>query len=414
MGLTTQTNNFEIYNSFWIDQQKTFKNEEIFNKIWDLLKIDCRQGISKYKECVKSVIANLNVAESRKHYIRYSNKAIHYSQMRKEKKADWYTARILTYVIDCFEKAGFIEIIAGYCNSFTGVTKSPMFRPLDTFKELVGVLEYELKPLRDYVRLKNSDGLIVDFTECKESKKAYRIARKWFNLLNEQPITNDDIIPEDVQYLFKGNTLIPTEPKIIYSDNFKKEGRFYSTVCNLPNKNERKVRESLKINGNKTIELDFKSMHPNILLHMEGKQSSSTVYTIPDNHKDLVKIIVLTAINCKDINVLCKAVRKKVSDDGMRFDYKLTDDVILDLFEKWCKEYPMLVEYMNKNMGLKLMFIDGQICLDVLDYFNKKNILCLSIHDSFRIEEKYMKELEEVMKRVYRKHTGCYPIIEVK
>ncbi len=65
-----------------------------------------------------------------------------------------------------------------------------------------------------------------------------------------------------------------------------------------------------------------------------------------------------------------------------------------------------LFHFCNGNdTGLRIMNLDSRIALDVIDHFAKQNIPILAIHDSFIVQDKYEKELRQVMEKTYEKHT---------
>ncbi len=82
--------------------------------------------------------------------------------------------------------------------------------------------------------------------------------------------------------------------------------------------------------------------------------------------------------------------------------------------DKFMKEHNPISKYLCKSnsIGLKLMFKDAAIAVDVINHFVKQGIPILSMHDSFIIEKSYKKELKNIMFKTYCKH--CKFSIDIK
>jgi hypothetical protein len=82
-----------------------------------------------------------------------------------------------------------------------------------------------------------------------------------------------------------------------------------------------------------------------------------------------------------------------------------TGEHIIEAFEK---AHPKIAHYFcsENHTGMRLMNLDAQISLDVVNHFIKQNIPILPVHDSFIVQQQHSDELKETMLRCYRKHAN--------
>ena len=107
-------------------------------------------------------------------------------------------------------------------------------------------------------------------------------------------------------------------------------------------------------------------------------------------------------------NWLCS---KKVTGEKQKIREKIFDLGVTKaspFMDKFLEVHKPISKYLcsEGNTGLKLMYKDAKIAVDVINHFVKQNIPILCMHDSFIIEEKYKDELMEVMLKTYQKHIG--------
>jgi len=70
-------------------------------------------------------------------------------------------------------------------------------------------------------------------------------------------------------------------------------------------------------------------------------------------------------------------------------------------------------KYFYTGIGINYQFKDSRIAENILKHFTKQKVVCLCIHDSFIVEQKYIDELVEVMKREHKKEMGFEGKLEV-
>ena len=188
------------------------------------------------------------------------------------------------------------------------------------------------------------------------------------------------------------------------ADNWTKGGRFYGGWwLQIP----RDMRKDIYINDQPTVEVDYKALHPNLLL-LEGEAEGS-VYDpydlgeliLPDiikttsQQRAAVKSLILMAINATSPKKAFQAFRRdQKKDDPLK---TLKDHQLQTLLDAFTDKFPELKEALNTGKALELMNKDSMIANMILDHFTQQDIPVLCIHDSFIIQHDKEEELEKVM-----------------
>jgi len=190
-------------------------------------------------------------------------------------------------------------------------------------------------------------------------------------------------------------------------------------------------RAEITINGEPIIELDFSGLHPHLLYAKEGIQFSGDPYSLVFNNprfRSFLKEALLSLLNATGIWVQNKKTKTKwfvkaenVAQAGinqrMGYDINLKQDLISngisnakDVIDTFKKAHKPIAHYFccDNEIGLKIMNLDAQIALDIVDHFAKQGIPILAVHDSFIVQHKHKDELELTMNDVYQKHTGGF------
>ena len=195
--------------------------------------------------------------------------------------------------------------------------------------------------------------------------------------------------------------------RVFNNGNFNEGGRFYGADYQLLNSEQRKA---ILINGNKTVEVDFQALHPRMLYHLKRIDYQDDPYTAVSNVKELrkpIKKMMQMMINAKTKPKAIGAFEKflKAEPEFGNILYPIGLDA-RELINIIAGKHKKLHEFFNTGIGIVLQKRDSQIAESVLKYFMKKDVVCLCVHDSFIVEDKYGDELIDVMKKEYKKEMG--------
>ncbi len=78
-----------------------------------------------------------------------------------------------------------------------------------------------------------------------------------------------------------------------------------------------------------------------------------------------------------------------------------------DVFNKILEKHPPEIQKMFfSGIGGELQNKDSRLAEAIIDTLTREGIPCLSVHDSFRIQERYADKLVEIMASVFRNQWG--------
>ncbi|MDN5872788.1 MAG: hypothetical protein L0H29_00195 [Sinobacteraceae bacterium] len=183
----------------------------------------------------------------------------------------------------------------------------------------------------------------------------------------------------------------------IFNRDFKRGGRFYAMGASWQNiKSE--ARQSLQINGEPVVELDYCTLHPGILYAEAQAQMPSDCYDLDGWPRKLVKVAMLTLINAKTKqtarmsiahNDLMGELAELGSQDAMRMADTLIDSIK--------RKHRPIADSFHSDAGARLMGIDAAMAEMVMNIMLSRGIVVLPVHDSFLVPASKADDLEAAM-----------------
>lgn len=205
--------------------------------------------------------------------------------------------------------------------------------------------------------------------------------------------------------------------RVFNDGKFNIGGRFYGGWWqNCP----KELRPLILINGERTVEKDYKALHPSLIYLKEtGALPDGDPYEIPDYEGCLIlrkfmKQATLSMMNAPTFEKGLGAARSELtksndfSDDDKKYIRSIGVKQLLDLHKT---AHPIFWKYMGKDMGKKLQYLDSKIAESVLTELTKKRICCLPVHDSFIVSRNHLKTLIQTMRHSFLKFYDAYPLI---
>lgn len=229
-----------------------------------------------------------------------------------------------------------------------------------------------------------------------------------------------------------GNFALNTSLVAIFTRKTTLGGRLYSRGISHYQGLSGENRRDITINGNQTVEVDYRGYHPNLLYAIGiKKQYKGDPYSVIDDRKEVrlfLKIILLCMINSenkyKAIGAADKWLNEEKQDEAKNMNHKKERAELAaigitssePLIKRYLIKHKPIAKYFcqKKDNGLTLMNKDSKIALDILKHFTQEGIPILCIHDSFIVEEKYEARLIKIMAKVYTAHTGFTCELSVK
>jgi len=162
-------------------------------------------------------------------------------------------------------------------------------------------------------------------------------------------------------------------------------GRFYSRSLNAaphPQGMPKDLRQTIRIDAQPTVELDFGGLHIRMLYALNSIQFDEDPYAKIDAPRGDAKLMLLMAINAKDRLSALRAFRLETK----RWEPELYDAIVA--------AHAPIGKCIGSDWGIRLQRLDSEIAERVLMHFTSRHKACIPIHDSFIVKEEDADELE--------------------
>ena len=293
------------------------------------------------------------------------------------------------------------------------------------------VSNYRVMPVNRCVILRDSNHAEIKVPNKKSvllKAKAYeKIIYSYLNLMADTLVT-------------LGGRELSTIGRRVFNRNIDLGGRFYADYQNIPSDD----RKRIKINLQKTIELDYKTLHYNLLYSMVDEKLKGDPYIVEGHNRTAIKVISLQLLNTEGEDGLSELARmvtlsgrpeqieavkeydhkrgiyERLTEKGLRVDapYKPknvkyhidcipegTDgkQLVKDLLDR---HSPIKHLIGSKDIGLRLQNMDSNIMKDIMRIATDEGIPMLTVHDSCICTYDTRHRVKEIMRQVYNDVTG--------
>ena len=201
--------------------------------------------------------------------------------------------------------------------------------------------------------------------------------------------------------------------RIFNNSSFEMGGRFTGGFWqNCP----RAYRDQILINDDITVEIDYGSLHPNLLYARDGldiwQELGDDPYRIgpisfeqePEKLRKIAKSLLLIMLNVDGRDTIPAAFRSgRKTGDPLK---KLVNEQVFEAVSVIEQRFHPIAAYFSSGIGLKLQNKDSKIASIAINHFTAKNEPILSVHDSFIVRQGWEDELELVMDAAFKTVTN--------
>jgi len=183
--------------------------------------------------------------------------------------------------------------------------------------------------------------------------------------------------------------------RIFNNGVFSQGGRFYGGWWQeIPHE----YRCRITINGEPTVEADYSGFHPRLLYARVGRDCPGDPYSVglDPRHREWVKLAFQTLINAPN-GRMRKPGGYNPADVG--FDYK-------ELRSRVAQHHEPIAQFFSSGAGIELQFVESCIAERVMLDLAREGIVCLPVHDSFLVQQRYQDKLIETMHSAYEMVVG--------
>jgi hypothetical protein len=213
-------------------------------------------------------------------------------------------------------------------------------------------------------------------------------------LLSQQVGLGDRIIREGDR-LDNGGRAQAQLHRVFHRGDFANGGRFYGGHWqNIPAEGG---RDTITINGEPTIEIDYRGLHIRLLYQEAGKPMPADPYDVDGWPREQAKLALLIAINARShmsaVRALADALRRDVPDPFT------TADRLLKAVKA---KHPDIAWALASDAGVRLMRKDSELAERImLETVRAIGIVPLAVHDSFIVPSSHGGRLIETMEGAF-------------
>lgn len=346
-------------------------------------------------------------------------------------------ARKVKDVVDFFEDQGYIEVLVG---SYDYRSEWKSYPTIVRFKEKL----YDLVDMQD-LRLYIPDERLVFPIVLKDREDKNHIGFDVDERVNkmEKELNDYNDSFKDVLIEFNGEPIPALEYKRSFSGNLYQGGRLFAHGGSVQLLPEHYRLKYLTLDKEPVVEVDYKSIHPNMMYEALAQQKNS-VYKLAvkgfdpyaadssfievdevaiakhkmkfginkyDPVRKLYKRSLLMAINCKDVTETRNAISQDIFKDKRRPDEDrdyigLGNPDLGKVLEALSEHNYLIEDHFYKDYGVKLQYVDSQIALRVIELLLQEGQTCLAYHDSFAVKSSVQPLLEAAMMQAWKDVMG--------
>jgi hypothetical protein len=176
---------------------------------------------------------------------------------------------------------------------------------------------------------------------------------------------------------------------------------------------EAPYRRNIRINNEPTVELDYSSLHPNILTVEAGLEPLKDVYTLgyqvdkkfdQEQQRQIMKGLVLNLLNATKLDAALDAFTYK-QPTGHPFK-RLKKAQFYAYVDAFKTKHPHLADKIGNDEGIRLMFIDSQIMNIIIEKATTQEVPILTVHDSVICREKDEPSVRKLMREATKQVIG--------
>jgi hypothetical protein len=328
-----------------------------------------------------------------------------------------FAVRPFLDVVIALEALGYIHATKGFQDPRTGISRTSRMIAL---KKLTALFDSHDITEADFYQMPNKESIILKAAKDEQGNKvlldykdtaATELMRENLKLINENigkhwvdlKITDQqfsDLHDKLVKHKDKSpiNSCNSSVKRVFNNGVFTEGGRFYGGWwLSIPSE----YRSRIRINGKKTVELDYSAMHFYMMYAEKGLAiPDDDPYTLDGIDRKKAKLALNTALNASSKGKALSAIKKNQWDD------KTIEDVTT-ILDKLLAKHKAISDFFYTGKGLDLQFKDSQVAeLVMLNMWNKHGVIVLPVHDSFIVSAASYGDLKVEMLSSFDAITG--------
>ncbi len=310
---------------------------------------------------------------------------------------------------DWLMKSGYVEMVKSGFN-LPGYSQTSWFvltekGALELETNEWAFADFKVDRRRETIRLKDADDRLCGYDDTPETM-AMRAHMDEINAKLDAteidtalPLTIYDKGPD-----YKGRKV--RTYRVFNQGNFDHGGRFYGGWWQVIKKH---ARPKITIDGQHTIEADFRGFNPAVLLAEAAQPIPDDPYSpivganAPEDLRDHAKATLAALLNS----------RTGGTEEPRDFDSARWGITAEDFRAKVLDAFPMVPAMLGTDKGLTLQRLESDLAEAIMLHFVRQGHAILPIHDAFIVQAHLERELVQVMKDTFKARLGQVPPVKV-
>jgi len=239
--------------------------------------------------------------------------------------------------------------------------------------------------------LRDRDGRLIDYPESRRSSRMRRNVEQINEMLTSVSLGLRGGVILDGDRIEDGQSIIGAAHSGVYrvfNGTWGEGGRFYGAwYQNILSGS----RADITINGNETVEHDFPQLHPTMLYAEAGTPMDGDPYDLHGRWpRKLVKQAFNTLVNAYSGMAAVRSIAQRIGGERA---YAKTRALVCELERK----HNRIAHLFYTGAGLRLQRRDSDMAERILLKLADEGVVCLPIHDGFRVANRDGGNLRELM-----------------
>ncbi len=398
--------------SFFVSQSFTFKGNSS--------KAEVMRDLYQPKRCNQNTITTGQALLGSIAFAAEHDKSFFISRSKQSPTFNGLHTPTIVRFIDKLVTSGFVELVKLGNQSAALISE---YRVTRAFKDWIVAKQIEWQIAQGH-----------NFTYWKDSKDRRHVVKR-----KNTPARTHNIKVMENKAVFdyttddgKRGKHYPYVQQIFIGSKLDKLGRFYPLGSTL----SKAERSRCTYQGQRTIEIDYTSLHFAILYHFEGLRLDSDPYQIDGFTRKVNKVLALNLINCSSERGFLSGVRASQRANGKTYRTPIkgefdrngkqkylshetwgwngTESILkgvdvslwLDKFKSQHKA--IQGHFHSEDLSLRLQRYDSVMMEMILDELDKLPyyVPAILVHDSVRVPAQHAPELQVIMDKVSRQYLG--------
>jgi hypothetical protein len=337
-------------------------------------------------------------------YVSYSRSSNTYSPRYYAPGAN-ITYRPMINAVDGLKELGLVEHEMGVNrgNNAEGVLSRMRATP-ELNKSLISLYDFsandiiKLPSVPEVIILKDSRKREINYADTIETHEMRALVSRYNDWLRDADI----IVPSLSSYQL--NLSLNQYHRIFNNGSFEQGGRFYGPWW----QGNKEVRPNIRINGNRTAEFDFGSLIAHQVYSLENIRyfdaygEEADPYSLPEygTIRPYLKTVFHRMLNNPSEGLTIRSIKQINPRDLGLNDAEIESVGELDIREVLADilaKHEVVKHHFYTNIGIKLQYLDSQICERIIKSCLDEGMTILTIHDSFIVEENNEEFIRRVM-----------------